>query len=1317
MTSAILRALSPALASNTDVVAQGFTAIAAAAHADITPDETERLKTLAANQAAVARHSVILGCASVAEVSNSIPTPYRKAVTDHLHALERNLERLAGARGSLTKLSGHQARGTVPLQLRSHIPKPQLTKAFAESEKGRAHISSVEEDSATYLRKVLDRHILAKKDDVASLESGVHARSVVPACRRDVEAIAVEVFKVHRVLPATDADGDAEMSSSDDWEVEPAVKVQRDYLVADLGFIFGHVTSLVNASLTRKALREAKKSETATAARTAAGDVGGSTSAAADADGSADLLKVIRAEIAKAVNASGSAGKRKRDPNSDESERLIKQAKVRLPTLLHRLNIHEYFANSLCLSPGEIRRDPRKNSRGGYAVRTPSLQAPHVSRQSLTSFTGGPQSTSQSRPRRKRSGKGRQPGQPRPRSWRLRPHPTSTSRRASRRPATRNTAERSESRGLPRRQRPRSHESRRGLVGSRSSGGSIRRSVPSAKADVDIGRSTPAESSGAVRRTRSRIASPNVFHKEMDLSHSTNNVFNRQNIGRISDGDLWLAKPYTMPDYLLDLPLPSAIHEILSRTSLATLSALAYQQDVHVSPGVHLPKEISYSLSVGAKYMFHQPSNVKLLESAWKDFNRRIRWKIHFLFEHEGQGEKPYDPDYDVRPPSSKMAPALPLYIEQGLIRGRLFVLNAMGKIPSDDPNDLSNHHKTLGPQVGRVREFLLDNRYIITGTDKNLGIAVSERSWILQKSQDILNNVNDYRRIELDVAYRILDQKCTQMREVASIAEAHIDDLEGSVSDFLRSKITLRGESHHVPKFYGIPKIHKEPVKMRPIIPCHSAIMNPAAKYVSKKLKPLIQRAATVIHGTKDLAIKLSKLSVDRRRKWYIVTGDVVAFYPNIPLQRCIDIIQTMYADYLLESSSHADAVNPAVLHLFEMCLKIGNTNLLTQFQGQIYEQLNGLAMGVADSPDLANLYGYYFEKLANVLTHPDIFYYGRYIDDCLAIVYAESEAAAVTLLSQLIQFENCSITWECSDSHAPFLDMMLYKDEYNTLQHMPYRKRRNHQERIPWISAHPYDVKRGTFLGEMSRLAVLSSKIEHYSEALKGLVTLYIQRGYPVDEVHKWLCSNVTKRWNERHTNRQVEPRGSADVLVLKTQYNLAWNYFNATQLGDTIFNYWREWLERADAGNFDQQYPAPSSKDTRVSPWESGTDVPGQWDVRKTNLFNSRVIISRKRTRNMLDLTNLWKRSVIETQEDLVLDDYVERALQVRTNSKHPISIDVNTAVAGPSLQRRRVGEDGESLSDNELLPVWQRRSSPTPEGWRSGAMSSWGRGSRP
>ncbi len=87
------------------------------------------------------------------------------------------------------------------------------------------------------------------------------------------------------------------------------------------------------------------------------------------------------------------------------------------------------------------------------------------------------------------------------------------------------------------------------------------------------------------------------------------------------------------------------------------------------------------------------------------------------------------------------------------------------------------------------------------------------------------------------------------------------------------------------------------------------------------------------------------------------------------------------------------------------------------------------------------------YFKQKANILDNENIFYYGHNIDDCLAIVYTELEQHALTLLQDIVQFNNCTITWDCSGSHQPFLDMTLYKDNDNILQHMPYHKNGNHQ------------------------------------------------------------------------------------------------------------------------------------------------------------------------------------------------------------------------------------------------------------------------------
>ena len=777
----------------------------------------------------------------------------------------------------------------------------------------------------------------------------------------------------------------------------------------------------------------------------------------------------------------------------------------------------------------------------------------------------------------------------------------------------------------------------------------------------------------------------------------TNGPHSRGRPPLIAPGELWISQPKTMPDELTSLAIPEAVKIVLNNCSTDYLESMSFQQYVHQSPGTHVPKDIAFQLSLGARYMFHQPTNAELIGKSWHDFERRLRWRIKFMFE--GDRTEAYDPDYDVRDPSKVAPPKLPHYIELGLTKGRIFVDKAMSKVPVSTDNAGST---TYNPRVKAVQQFLTSNEYVVTGTDKNLGLAVSRRDWIIEKSQDILNNNNDYRLIELDEAVQILNQKCDEMWELSKFAAYRPSTLGKQISEFLRSKCTLRGKTHHIPKFYGIPKIHKVPTKMRPIIPCHSAIMNPAAKFVSKILKPIVESAPTIIHGTKDLAQKLSKLKIDRNRKWYLVTGDVVAFYPNIPLEKCMQIIYELYFEhYWNPRADRHEPYNEALQQFFYKCLKTGNTQLLTQFQGRIYQQLRGLAMGVADSPDLANLFGYYYERKAGVLDHPDIFYYGRYIDDCLAIVYAEDNQSAINLLKSLIQFDSCVIEWANPGSSQPFLDMLLYQDGHNDLQYAPYRKAGNHQERIPWISGHPYDVKRGTFLGEMSRLATLSSTLEHYLEALRGLVALYIHRGYPAAEVHKWLYGNMQVRWDNKLAVRQ--PATDAETLVLKTEYNLAWNYFNAHELGQTIFNYWREWINRSNTGNFDKEYPPPPIDEANTL---------DDMDLSKTNIFNSRVIVSRKRTRNFMDLTNLWKKTVLETLEDSALDDY-SLAAATYGATKRAFDYDINTQVVGRRAKRtRRANYDGHYSDSDEDI----ESSEHTGNLWASGSMGVWGRGAK-
>ena len=655
--------------------------------------------------------------------------------------------------------------------------------------------------------------------------------------------------------------------------------------------------------------------------------------------------------------------------------------------------------------------------------------------------------------------------------------------------------------------------------------------------------------------------------------------------------------------------------------------------------------------------LFSDPSK-KLIKEAWSDFQRRLRWRIFFTFK-DGNN-KLFDPDYAVERKSSKKPPMLPQWMELGLSMGRRVVNKTLASIP-DEKDEVARKHP-FAPNVHKILRFLSDNDYVITMTDKNLGLAVSKRDWLEKNELQLLSDKRNYKELDKVEADSIMWKKCREMQELSDMTIDHIILSELNVGEYFESKITEPGAEHAYPEFHGLPKIHKKPTGFRPIIPCHSVCFNPAAKFVYKELMPLIKAAPSVIHGTKDFLVKLSKLCIDSQRQWFFVTGDVVAYYPNIPLGSCIEIVCDMYEEWLLNNCTVDPAGktygmndDPNVRRkIFKRAIEIGNTQLITRHGKKYFEQLNGLAMGVADSPALANLYGVHFEQRCGILTHPDVVYYGRYIDDCFGIVYAKSADDALNLFKESVVFDGCVIEWAVSGSRCQFLDADLYK-EHGKLQWRPFVKAGNNRERIPWVTHHPMDVRRGVYIGELSRLAVLCSTKENYIGAIRDLNALYAMRGYPVQLIMHWCKKNIQERWEKRFA-LQTQSEHDEGVLVLKTRFNDVWNWFSAAELGKAVTEYWAEWYDRAAEGRYTSDPSRPFQPydpghengitDVRPELFTTVRDLFGEEvevpDLRKIGLLNCRWIVSRKRTANLFDLSTQWKKTVFRKLDEAIAEE---------------------------------------------------------------------------
>jgi hypothetical protein len=287
---------------------------------------------------------------------------------------------------------------------------------------------------------------------------------------------------------------------------------------------------------------------------------------------------------------------------------------------------------------------------------------------------------------------------------------------------------------------------------------------------------------------------------------------------------------------------------------------------------------------------------------------------------------------------------------------------------------------------------------------------------------------------------------------------------------------------------------------------------------------------------------------------------------------------------------------------------------------------------------------------------------------------------------IASKIQFDGCEIVWTVPGTFTVFLDMLIYLDEGRP-HYRVYKKAQNNQERIPWSSHHPLDVKRGTFIGEITRMATLSSRKEHYEAALQDLRDLYVARGYPPHVLKGWLKKFANSRWQNRLSSREDKPGG---LHVLKTVFNPVWDFVDMSIVHSEILKEWGKELlpsensslrqlslwdvgvERvhrapprrnrrrkitrvgADFSVVQENVSEPSSDEEGDHPPpairrrignDALSDLGRDVDALST-LINQRMIVSRRRTTTLGDMANVWRKTVLEYEERVPLHDNIVR-----------------------------------------------------------------------
>ena len=145
--------------------------------------------------------------------------------------------------------------------------------------------------------------------------------------------------------------------------------------------------------------------------------------------------------------------------------------------------------------------------------------------------------------------------------------------------------------------------------------------------------------------------------------------------------------------------------------------------------------------------------------------------------------------------------------------------------------------------------ELKKDDIRVILTADKGVGLVVMDKEEYVGKAEELLKE-KTYKIIPTDPTNR---QKSKLIQILKKIKE------EGGMNETTYKKIYPTGAG--IPKFYGLPKIHKAGVPLRPIVSSRGSVSYNTAKELARILKPLAGRTTYSVQNTKDFVDQVKNI------------------------------------------------------------------------------------------------------------------------------------------------------------------------------------------------------------------------------------------------------------------------------------------------------------------------------------------------------------------------------------------------------------------------------------------------------------------------
>ena len=339
--------------------------------------------------------------------------------------------------------------------------------------------------------------------------------------------------------------------------------------------------------------------------------------------------------------------------------------------------------------------------------------------------------------------------------------------------------------------------------------------------------------------------------------------------------------------------------------------------------------------------------------------------------------------------------------------------------------------------EMKAIRELKKDTSRMILTADKGVSLVVMDTAEYKKKAEELLQQPT-YQPVSTDPASKYKNKLISMLRSIKA---------EGGISEAVYKRLYPTGAGS--PKFYGLPKIHKEGMPLRPIVSSIGAVTYSTSKELSRILKPLVGKSPYHIQNSQDFTQQIQGIQLQPNQ--CMVSFDVKALFTSVPIQPTITIIKKLLEeDQSLQQRTTMSVNN--ITCLLGFCLK----STYFTYQGQHFEQLEGAAMGSPISPIVANLCMENFEEKAiSTAPHPP-YLWKRFVDDTFTILESLQRRAFLDHINSIDQHIQFTCEEQREDGSIPFLGVLVIPNEDGSLNSTVFRKPTHTDLYLQWDSHH---------------------------------------------------------------------------------------------------------------------------------------------------------------------------------------------------------------------------------------------------------------------